>query len=86
MAFAPTDILFDTVLDLLASTPTPEQIVAYQPPEALQERLSDLLAQNRSGGLSSAEQTELEEFLRMNRFMSRLKLKARHKLSSRTTL
>jgi hypothetical protein len=81
MAFAPTDTLFDTVLDFLASTPTPEQIVAYQPPEPLQQRLSELLAQNRAGGLSAAEQTELDEFLRMNRFMSRLKLKARQKLA-----
>ena len=80
MAFAPTDTLFDTVLDFLASTPTPEQIIAYQPPEPLQQRLSELLAQNRSGGLSATEQTELDEFLRMNRFMSRLKLKAQHKL------
>ena len=70
MAFAPTDTVFDTVLDFLASTPTPEQIVAYQPPDALQQRLSALLEQNRSGGLSASEQTELEEFLRMNRFMS----------------
>jgi len=82
MAFAPTDTLFDTVLDFLASTPTPEQIVAYQPPEPLQQRLSELLAQNRVGGLSAAEQTERDEFLRMNRFMSRLKLKARQKLAS----
>jgi hypothetical protein len=82
MAFAPTDTVFDIVLDFLASTPTPEQIVAYQPAEPLQQRLSALLEQNRSGGLNPAEQTELEEFLRMNRFMSRLKLKARQKLAS----
>ncbi len=82
MAFAPTDTLFDTVLDFLASTPTPKEIIAYQPPEVLQQRLSELLAQNRSSGLSSSEQVELDEFLRMNRFMSRLKLKARQKLAS----
>ncbi len=41
----------------------------------MQQRLSELLAQNRSGGLSAAEQTELDEFLRMNRFMITLKLK-----------
>jgi hypothetical protein len=82
LAFAPTDTLFDSVLDFLASTPTPEQIIAFQPPEALQKRLSDLLELNRSHRLTETEQTELDEFLRMNRFMSRLKLKAREKLSS----
>jgi len=81
MAFALTDTLFDIILEFLPSTPTSEQIIAYQPPEALQQRLSELLAQNRLGGLSAAEQSELDEFLRMNRFMSRLKLKARQKLA-----
>jgi hypothetical protein len=82
MAFAPTDILFDEILEFLASTPSPEQIIAYTPPEALQQRLSALLEKNRSGQLSESEQIELDEFLRMNRFMSRLKIKARQKLSA----
>jgi hypothetical protein len=81
MAFAPTDILFDEILEFLASTPSPERIITYEPPEALQQRLSDLLAKNRAGRLSDAEQIELDEYLRMNRFMSRLKIKARQKLA-----
>ena len=80
MAFAPTDTLLDEILDFLASSPSPEQIIAYQPPEALQQRLSELLAKNRSSQLSEPEQIELDEFLRVNRFMSRLKIKARQKL------
>ena len=45
---------------------------------ALQQRLSELLEKNRTVGLNQAE---LDEFLRMNRFMSRLRLKARLRLS-----
>jgi hypothetical protein len=71
---------FDEILDFLAASPTAEQLVNYQPPVALQQRLSELLNKNRSGGLSDAEQSELDEFLRMNRFMSRLRLKARKHL------
>jgi hypothetical protein len=82
MAFAPTDILFDDILEVLASAPSPVQIIEYKPPEALQERLSELLAKNRAGQLSETEQMELDEFLRMNRFMSRLKIKARQKLTA----
>lgn len=81
MAFAPTDTLFDDILDFLASTPSPAQIIEYTPPETLQQRLSELLAKNRANQLSEAEQVELDEFLRMNRFMSRLKIKARQKLT-----
>jgi len=80
MAVAPADTFFDEILDFLAASPTTEQLVAYQPPVALQQRLSELLDKNRSSGLSEAEQSELDEFLRLNRFMSRLKLKARKHL------
>jgi hypothetical protein len=82
MATASQDTLFDEILDFLASTPTPEQIISFQPSEALQQQLSDLLAKNRAQQLTVEEQSKLDEFLRMNRFMSRLKLKARQKLSA----
>ena len=82
MSFAPTDTLLDEILEFLASTPTPERIIAYKPPDALQQRLSDLLAKNKTVKLTKDEQIELDEFLRMNRFMSRLKLKARQKLNA----
>jgi hypothetical protein len=80
MAFAPSDTLFDEILDFLAAAPSAEQLVAYQPPVASQQRLSELLDKNRRKGLGEAEQTELDDFLRVNRFMSRLKLKARKHL------
>ncbi len=80
MAFVAAEALFDEVLDFLASSPTAEQLVNYQPPTALQQRLTELLQKNRSVRLTDAEAEELDEFLRMNRFMSRLKLKARSRL------
>jgi len=72
--------MFDTILDFLTESPSPEQIVAYNPTEALQNRLSELLAKNKQVSLTLEEQEELEEYLRMNRFMNRLKIKARQKL------
>ena len=81
MAIAPAETLFDDILEFLAASPTAEQIVNYQPSAALQQRLSELLDKNRTVRLTEAEQHELDEFTRMNRFMSRLKLKARKWLS-----
>jgi hypothetical protein len=75
------DTLFDEVLDLLASTPTPEQIIEFSPSEALQQRAHDLLEKNREEGLSAEEQAELEEFSRLNHFMSMLKIRARKRLA-----
>lgn len=39
------------------------------------------LEKNRNGQISSDELEELDEYLRLGRFMDRLKIKAREKLS-----
>jgi hypothetical protein len=82
MASLEISTLFDEVLDFLASTPTPEKIIAFKPSEALQQRLRYLLDRNQSAGLSVEEQTELDEFSRINHFMSMLKTRARKKFAS----
>ncbi|MCU0481174.1 MAG: hypothetical protein MUE54_08175 [Anaerolineae bacterium] len=74
--------LLNDILDFLASSPSAEAIVNYHPSENLQNRLSELLNKNRLGGLSNDEKSELDEFLRMNRFMNRLKIKARQRIGA----
>src|SRR5918911_1509699 len=48
------------VLEMLARLPTPEEIVALRPSEALQARLQTLLEKHRTEGLSPAEEQEWE--------------------------
>lgn len=75
-----THIAFEEIVTFLASSPSAEALIAYRPPESIQARMSDLLEKNRQGTLNADEQTELDEFLRMNRFMSRLQAKAKQNL------
>jgi len=82
MAFAPPISALDEITEFLALSPTAEQIVAYEPPVQLQQHLSELLDNNRRGRLSDMERHELDEFVQVDRFMSRLKLKARKHLKS----
>lgn len=77
MAIAPS--FMDEILDFLASTPTPEDIVAYQPSQALAERSHYLHERNRHDALTDAERAEFEELRRLNHFMNRLKIRARLK-------
>lgn len=72
--------LVDEVVEFLASTPTPQQVIAFTPSDALQNRASYLLEVNRAGTLTSEERAELDEFGRLNHFMSMLKARARAKL------
>ena len=81
MTLRETSNLFDEVLDMLSSTPTPEQIIAYQPSDSLRERASELLERNRDGVLTAEEQAELDEFAQINHFMSMLRARARKRLA-----
>jgi hypothetical protein len=78
----PSEGLFNQIIEFLAGGPTSEEIAAYQPPGELQARLDALQEKNRQGNLSSEEQQELAQFLSLNRFMSRLKIRARQRAKS----
>ncbi len=69
------------VVEVLAGLPTPEEILALRPSDALQARVSALLEKNRTEGLSPAEEHEwtqyeyLEHVVRMAKAKAALKLK-----------
>jgi hypothetical protein len=65
--------LYRDILALLVGRPSPEEIVAFQPGPEMQERLRVLLQRTDAGELTSAEQTELDEFERIEHFMVMLK-------------
>jgi hypothetical protein len=72
--------MLDEITDFLASSPAPHEIVAFKPSEALERRALDLLQRNRENHLTTEERAEMEEFMRMDHFMTLLKAKARLKL------
>lgn len=74
--------VWNEVDDFLTSTPTPEQILAFRPSQAAQERLHSLLDANRSRPLSADEEAELNETLAVETFMRRLKVKALAKVGA----
>jgi hypothetical protein len=51
------------IVELLASQPNPEVVFAICPSPALQTRMSELLAQNKSGTLTRSEEVELDRYL-----------------------
>lgn len=53
----------NAVLELLASRPSPEQVLALRPSPELQERVDMLLERNSQGELSTQEDAELERYL-----------------------
>jgi hypothetical protein len=53
----------EDIISLLASQPSPEQILAIRPSPLLQDRVSTLLAQSKAGTLTTREEAELERYL-----------------------
>jgi hypothetical protein len=49
----------DVIMNVLASNPTPAQVLALQPSRALEHRASDLLARSKTGELSRVEEKDL---------------------------
>ncbi len=70
------------ILELLTTLPSPEEILALHPSEALQSRIQSLIKKNQEEGLTSAEEQEwqqyeyLEHLVRMAKAKALLKLKA----------
>ena len=82
MAIAPSpNGLLDEIPDFLASGRTADEILDFQPSEALKQRSHYLLEQNRQDMLTADERKELDEFMRMNHFVNMLKIRTRRKLN-----
>jgi hypothetical protein len=68
------------VLETLANLPSPEEVLALRPSEALQTRISDLLEKNRTVGLDAAEEKEWAYYENVEHFVRIAKGKAAAKL------
>ena len=75
----PSSLLHETyrsVLEFLANNPSPEAILNFKLTPQTQERISELLDENRTGQLTTAESAELDEYAYINRLISMLKARA----------
>ena len=64
------------VLELLASLPSPETILAIRPSDAFQARIDFLLEKNREEGLTAEEDAEWEQYMYLEHLVRMAKGKA----------
>jgi len=69
--------LYREITDFLTGNPTTQQLVTFQISAAAQERLEDLLYNNRETALSPEERAELDTYLQLSEWMTILKARAR---------
>ena len=70
------------IVELLASQPSPETILAIRPTPALHARMSELLGRNKSGTLSRLEEVELDRYLLLEHWVRLAKAHAYKRLQT----
>ncbi|NER20374.1 MAG: hypothetical protein F6J86_27485 [Symploca sp. SIO1B1] len=72
------------IVELLASQPSPEVILAIRPTPALQTRMRELLDRNKSGTLSQSEEVELDRYFLLEHWVRLAKAHAYKRLQTST--
>lgn len=70
-------MLLEEVAEFLATRPTKEELLAYRPSTAAQERLSALLSRAKNEELTADENTELDQFEQVELLMRLVKARLR---------
>jgi hypothetical protein len=68
------------IIALLASQPTPQQILALQPSPTLQKRVRDLLISNQQGVLTGEQTAELDRYMLLEHLVRLAKIHASRQL------
>ena len=71
------------IMDFLASSPTPVDLLNYHVSDRAQERLQRLLAINQAGLASAEEQSELDEISQIEHIIIMLKAQAHEQTSKK---
>ena len=73
---------YEEVVDFIAAGTTPQNVINFRPSEAAQARVEDLLAREKDGELTSAEKSELDNYLQIEHLMRLAKARAHHYLAN----
>jgi len=74
--------VYDDLVNLLARSAPPDDLMSFQLSSAKQLRLDDLLDRNRAGTLTPAESAELDTFEQFEHVVRLLKARVRGKQDS----
>jgi hypothetical protein len=72
---------YDEFVDFIAAGPSSERVASFQPSETSRQRVSELLAREKSTGLSPEEASELDHYLQLEHLMRLAKARARQRLT-----
>ena len=72
---------YEEIIDFIAAGTTPSRVVAFQPSQAVKDRVADLIHREKTTGLSPEESSELNQYLQLEHLMRLAKARARAHLA-----
>ena len=75
--------IYRFIVDFLANNPSPHDLAAFGPTPEMHARLQTLLERSRTGELTPVEQTELDEYERIEHLIVLIKSRNLHALAAR---
>jgi hypothetical protein len=76
--------VYDELIDFIAAGSTPEQVAAFSPSEAVQDRVWDLVRREKEGSLGPDEKAELDYYAQLEHILRMAKAKARLRLKQQS--
>lgn len=73
--------VYDEIIDLIARSTGPRDITAFQPSDATNHRVSELIGKEKDSVLTPDEQRELADYMQLEHLMRMVKARARLHLS-----
>ena len=68
---------YDELIDFIAAGTTPESVAHFEPSQATQDYVADLIHREKTSGLTSEESAELDHFMHLEHLMRLAKARAR---------
>jgi len=68
---------YDEIVEFIAAGTTPDSVMRFEPSEQTKNYVADLIQKEKTAGLSAAELSELDHFLKLEHLMRLAKARAR---------
>jgi len=73
-------LAYEEIADFIASGPTPENVLSFQPSQGAKDHIAELLRKQKTDGLAIEEKEALSHYLEVEHIMRLAKAKARLRL------
>jgi hypothetical protein len=74
---------YEEVIDFIAAGSSPSAVIAFRPSDTARARVTELVAREKSDGLTSEETAELDHYMQLEHVMRLAKARARQFLAGK---